>query len=103
VENSYYNFEDADVPFLLKLFEMYEHEAERLLKQQRTYPAYGYCLKCSHTFNLLDARGAIGVDERTQYIQRVRALAQGCAKRYLGLDGEQENIVDATHFPILKA
>jgi glycyl-tRNA synthetase alpha chain len=86
VENSYYNFEEADVPMLLKLFEMYEKEAERMLQKQRTYPAYGYCLKCSHTFNLLDARGAIGVDERTQYIQRVRALAQGCARCYLGIN-----------------
>jgi len=86
VENSYYNFDDADVSMLFKLFEMYEREAVRMLEKKRAHPAYGYCLKCSHTFNLLDARGAIGVDERTQYIQRVRALAQGSAKCYLGME-----------------
>ena len=86
VENSHYNFEDADVQMLLKLFEMYEKEGKRMIECNRTYPAYGYCLKCSHAFNLLDARGAIGVDERTHYIQRVRALAQGCARCYLGVD-----------------
>jgi len=86
VENSHYNFEDADLQMLLRLFEMYEKEAGRLLGRKLAYPAYGYCLKCSHVFNLLDARGAIGVDERTQYIQRVRALAQGCAHSYLGAD-----------------
>jgi len=86
VENSYYNFEDADIQMLIKLFEMYEKEANRILEKKRVFPAYGYCLKCSHTFNLLDARGAIGVDERTHYIQRVRALAQGCARCYMGLD-----------------
>ena len=86
VENSRYNFEEADIPMLLKLFEMYEQEATRMLEKKLTLPAYGYCLKCSHTFNLLDARGAIGVDERTHYIQRVRTLAQGCAHCYMGME-----------------
>ncbi len=85
VENSYYNFEDADIEMLLTLFEMFEKEASSMIEKNRAFPAYGYCLKCSHTFNLLDARGAIGVDERTHYIQRVRVLAQGCAKCYLGI------------------
>ena len=89
VENSHYNFEDADIPMLLKLFEMYEKESERMLEKRRALPAYDFCLKCSHTFNLLDARGAIGVDERTQYIHRVRALAQASARGYLGLWKEQ--------------
>ncbi len=88
VEQSYYNFEDADIQMLLKLFDMYEQESKRILEKERVFPAYEYCLKCSHTFNLLDARGAIGVDERTHYIQRVRALAYGCAKCYLGLGKE---------------
>ena len=89
VENSHYNFEDADVTMLLKLFEMYEKESHRMLEKRRVLPAYDFCLKCSHAFNLLDARGAIGVDERTQYIHRVRTLAQGSARGYLGLWEEQ--------------
>jgi glycyl-tRNA synthetase alpha chain len=88
VENSHYNFEDADIPMLLKLFEMYEKESKRMLEKDRALPAYDYCLKCSHAFNLLDARGAIGVDERTHYIHRVRALAQASARCYLGIEEE---------------
>lgn len=83
IQHSRYNFEEADVPMLLRLFEVYEGESARLLEKGLVLPAYDFCLKCSHTFNLLDARGAIGVDERTQYIQRVRTLAQGCARCYL--------------------
>jgi len=86
VEHSYYNFEDADIEMLLKLFEMYERESRRIIEKGRVLPAYELCLKCSHVFNLLDARGAVGVNERTHYIQRVRGLAQACAKRYLGID-----------------
>jgi glycyl-tRNA synthetase alpha chain len=86
VEHSHYNFEDADIEMLLKLFEMYEGESKRIIEKGRVFPAYELCLKCSHVFNLLDARGAVGVNERTHYIQRVRALAQACAKKYLGID-----------------
>ncbi len=88
VEQSHYNFEDADIQMLLNLFDMYEKESKRMQEKERVFPAYEYCLKCSHAFNLLDARGAIGVDERTHYIQRVRALAYGCANCYLGLSKE---------------
>jgi len=91
VEHSHYNFEDADVQMLFKLFDMYEKESKRLQEKGRVYPSYEYCLKCSHTFNLLDARGAIGVDERTHYIQRVRTLAYGCAECYLGIDTDSRN------------
>ena len=59
-----------------------------MLEKNRALPAYDFCLKCSHAFNLLDARGAIGVDERTHYIHRVRALAQAIARCYLGLSEE---------------
>ncbi|OGL44458.1 MAG: glycine--tRNA ligase subunit alpha, partial [Candidatus Schekmanbacteria bacterium RBG_16_38_11] len=83
VEFSKYNFEEADVDMLLKLFEMYEKEAMRLLKANLLLPAYDYCLKTSHTFNLLDARGAISVSERVGYIGRVRAIARKCAVAYL--------------------
>jgi len=83
VEFSRFNFEEADVGMLVHLFELYEKESKRLLAKGLVYPSYDLCLKCSHTFNLLDARGAIGVDERTLYIQRVRSLAHGCAKCYV--------------------
>jgi len=83
VEFSKYNFEEADVEMLLKLFEMYEREALRLLEINLVLPAYDYCLKTSHAFNLLDARGAISVSERVSYIGRVRQIARRCAEAYL--------------------
>lgn len=82
VEHSYYNFEDADTDMLFQLFAMYEAEAGRILDKGRVLPAYDYVLKSSHTFNLLDARNAISVTERTGYISRVRALACRCASAY---------------------
>jgi glycyl-tRNA synthetase alpha chain len=83
VEQSTYNFEKADVGMLLDLFNKYEAESSRLIKESLVLPAYEYCLKCSHTFNLLDARGAISVMERTSYIGRIRNLARACAEGYL--------------------
>jgi len=83
VEQSTYNFEKADVDMLLTLFNMYEAEASRSIEAGLVLPAYEYCLKCSHTFNLLDARGAISVTERTGYIARIRNLARACAEAYL--------------------
>jgi glycyl-tRNA synthetase alpha chain len=83
VEFSHYNFEEADTDMLFKLFDMYETEALRLLERELVLPAYDYCLKCSHTFNLLDARGAISVTERTGYIGRIRNIARLSAKCYL--------------------
>jgi len=82
-EFSTYHFEMADVDTLLRMFDLYEAEALRISKQGLVLPAYDYCLKCSHTFNILDARGAISVTERTQYIDRIRALARLAAKNYL--------------------
>ena len=84
VEFSRHNFEQADVDMLLRLFSMYEGECLKLADKGLALPAYDYCLKCSHAFNLLDARGAISVTERTGYIGRVRNLARICAHRYLG-------------------
>jgi len=84
VEHSKYNFEEADVHMLFNLFVIYEKEAKRLIKKKLTLPAYDYILKCSHTFNLLDARGAISVSERTGYVSRVRNLARLCAEEYIG-------------------
>jgi glycyl-tRNA synthetase alpha chain len=83
VEFSCYNFEEADIEMLFKLFDMYEQEALRMSKRGLILPAYDYCLKCSHTFNLLDARKAISVTERVGYIGRVRNLARGCAEGYV--------------------
>ncbi len=83
VEGSTYNFEKADVPMLQNLFNQYEAESARLIAIPLVLPAYDYCLKCSHTFNLLDARGAISVTERTGYIARIRNLARSCAEAYL--------------------
>jgi glycyl-tRNA synthetase alpha chain len=83
VEQSTYNFEDADVNMLFDLFAMYEAESGKTIKKGLVLPAYEYCLKCSHTFNLLDARGAISVTERTGYIARIRNLARACAEQHI--------------------
>ncbi|VBB41326.1 glycyl-tRNA synthetase, alpha chain [uncultured Desulfatiglans sp.] len=82
-ELSVYNFEQADVEMMLKLFSLYESEAKRAAAKGLVLPSYDYCLKCSHTFNILDARGAISVTERTHYIERIRNLARLSAKTYL--------------------
>jgi glycyl-tRNA synthetase alpha chain len=83
VEFSRYNFEEADIERHFRLFEEYEQEAARLISKKLVLPAYDYCLKCSHTFNVLDARGAISVSERARMIQRVRTLACQIASGYL--------------------
>lgn len=83
VEQSTYNFEVADIKMLFDLFNMYEAESKRIIAQGLVLPAYEYCLKCSHTFNLLDARRAISVAERTGYIGRIRNMARACAEGYL--------------------
>ncbi len=82
-EHSKYTFEVSDTKLLFNLFNLYEAEAGRALEEHLVFPAYDYALKCSHTFNLLDARGAISVTERTGYIMRVRNLARRCASTYL--------------------
>ena len=81
-EHSKYTFELSDVEMLFTLFNTYEAEAKRLMAERLVFPAYDYVLKCSHTFNLLDARGAISVTERTGYITRVRNLAREVAQTY---------------------
>jgi glycyl-tRNA synthetase alpha chain len=95
VEFSKYNFDEADVKMHLTLFDLYESEAHGLLKKGLVLPAYDYCLKCSHAFNMLDARGAISVTERTAYIARVRNIARKCAEEYVRLREEMG-------FPLLK-
>ncbi len=83
VQFSRYNFEQADVSMLMATFQAFETECRNLLACNLTLPAYDYCIKTSHLFNLLDARGAISVAERTGYIARVRGLARQCAERYI--------------------
>ncbi len=95
VEFSTYNFEESDPEMLFKLFDLYEREANRVIAKGLILPAYDYCLKCSHTFNLLQARGAISITERTGYIARVRNLARAIAEAYM----KQR---EALGFPLLK-
>lgn len=95
VEFSHYNFEEADTDMLFALFNMYEKESVRLAEKKLVFPAYDFVLKCSHTFNLLDARGAISVTERAGYIGRVRNMSRLCASAYV----EQR---ERLGFPLLK-
>lgn len=83
VEYSIHNFDEADIALQFSLFEQYERESHRLIRKGLVLPAYDYCLKCSHAFNILDARGAISVTERVGIIGRVRVLANKCAETYL--------------------
>jgi glycyl-tRNA synthetase alpha chain len=92
---SRYNFEVSGKERLFQWFDIYEAEAKDLLVQELILPAYDYTLKCSHAFNLLDARGAISVTERTGFIGRVRNLARSCAEGYV-----QQR--EAMAFPLLK-
>lgn len=95
IDYSTYNFEVANVEMLFTLFDMYEKEAMAVLERGLVQPAYDYVLKCSHTFNLLDARGAISVTERTGFITRVRNMARACAQGYVAQR-------EALGFPLIK-
>ncbi|MCX5868014.1 MAG: glycine--tRNA ligase subunit alpha [Proteobacteria bacterium] len=83
VEFSKFNFEEADGEKLLTLFQIYESEGKQLIAKGLALPAYDFCMKCSHVFNLLNARGVISVAERIAYIVRVRDLARHSAELYL--------------------
>jgi glycyl-tRNA synthetase alpha chain len=83
VEYSHFNFTHADVALNFDLFDKFEAECKRLVGEGLALPAYDYCMKSSHVFNLLDARGAISVTERQRFIGRVRALSRACAEAYL--------------------
>jgi glycyl-tRNA synthetase alpha chain len=82
-EFSAFNFEEANVKDLVQAFDNYERDALQLVEKGLILPGYDYCLKCSHTFNLLDARKAISVAERTRYIGRIRNIARKVAQHYL--------------------
>lgn len=94
-EFSTYNFDQADVEQLRRHFISYEKESQRLAALKLPRPAYDFCLKCSHVFNILDARGAISVTERTSYIAKIRDLARQVAQEYLS---QRETL----GFPLLK-
>ncbi|MFM2433226.1 MAG: hypothetical protein RLZZ511_4440 [Cyanobacteriota bacterium] len=96
IEESTYNFEASNPELLFKLFELYETEALRLVERKLVLPAFGQVLKCSHTFNLLDARGVISVTERARYITKVRNMSRQVATLYL----EQR---EELGFPLLKS
>src|SRR4029453_7817170 len=83
VEQSTYNFEQSNVPKLFELFAFYESDAKRLLDAKLPLPGYEMILKAAHTFNLLDARGAISVTERAAYIGRIRALSRQVAQAHV--------------------
>jgi len=92
-QHSKYNFEVADIDSLIKRFQSYESEAYRLLDQDLVLPAYDYVLKCSHTFNLLDARGAVSVTERKAYLLKIRKLSRKCARIFVeGNGGDKSKI-----------
>ena len=95
VEFSTFNFEAANVEKMIDFFDTYESEAQKLVDLGLLLPAYDYCLKCSHTFNLLDARKAISVAERTRYIARIRNIARKVAEGYVKQREEMG-------FPLLK-
>lgn len=83
IEQCTYNFEASDPDILFQLFSLYEQEAKQLIDRGLVLPSLDYVLKCSHVFNLLDARGVIAVAERTRYIARIRNLAREVAQLYL--------------------
>ncbi|MBR8831388.1 MAG: Glycine--tRNA ligase alpha subunit [Chroococcopsis gigantea SAG 12.99] len=95
IEQCTYNFEASNPEFLFNLFSLYEQEAKQLIERALVIPSLDYVLKCSHTFNLLDARGVIAVAERTRYIGRIRNLAREVAQLYLQ---QRESL----GFPLLK-
>ena len=95
VELSKYSFEYANIDMLLARFKAEQGECIRLLDVGLAFPAYDHCIKCSHTFNLLDARGAISVNERVAYIGRIRDMARRCAEVFL-------QSREALGFPLIK-
>lgn len=108
IEMSKYNLDDADIDRNKQMFQLYEAEAVALLEKRLPIPAYNYLLKASHTFNILDARGAIGVTERARYFQRMRALSRDVAHEWLNrreeigfplLAKQNDNLQTTTHQP----
>ena len=90
-----YNFTESNAGNLRRLFDIYQVEAISLIKKKLTYPALDFVLKCSHTFNLLDARGVISVTDRAQYIEKIRKLAREVASSWVD---ERESL----NFPLME-
>ena len=90
-----YNFTESNPCNLRKLFEIYKEEANNLVEKKLTFPALDLVLKCSHTFNLLDARGVISVTDRAQYIEKIRKLAREVASSWVE---ERESL----EFPLMR-
>ena len=90
-----YNFTESNPGNLRKLFDIYQDEANLLTEKKLTYPALDYVLKCSHVFNLLEARGVISVTDRAQYIEKIRSLAREVASSWM----EERELLN---FPLLK-
>ena len=90
-----YNFTQSSPDNLRKLFEIYQYEANSLIEKKLTYPALDFVLKCSHSFNLLDARGVISVTDRAQYIEKIRRLAREVASSWI----EERKLLE---FPLIK-
>ncbi|MCD6580008.1 glycine--tRNA ligase subunit alpha [bacterium] len=88
IDGSFYSFEHSDPKILFNILIQYENEAHRLLGLNNIFGAYDHLLKCSHTFNLLDARGAISVSQRANYIKRIRKIASSLAEKYLEYSNE---------------
>ena len=82
-EFSAYNFEHANTDNLFKIFDMLEQESKSLLEKNLSLPAYDQCLKASHVFNILDARGVISVAQRAEYISRIRKITKGAGEIWL--------------------
>lgn len=96
IEQSKYNFEISNAESLFNLFDLYQKEVENCVSKELVLPAYDYILKCSHTFNLLDARGVISKDERINFINKIRTMASTVAKLYVA---QRENL----GFPLCKS
>lgn len=94
-EHSVYTFDESDTELLFKLMDDYEKEATRLIDKGLVHPAYDYVLKSSHTFNLIDARGAISATDRPEYLRRIRTMARNIAKSFLNERAKLD-------FPLLK-
>jgi len=95
VQHCRYNFEESDAELQRMLFEKYEAEARRLMELGLVHPGYEFVLRCSHAFNLLDARGVLSQTERQTFVQRVRRLSEATARAYLSQHGELEPAEEA--------
>ena len=94
-EHSVYTFDESDLDLLFHLLDAYEKEATLLIEQGLVHPGYDYVLKCSHIFNLIDARGAVSATDRPDYLRRIRAMARNVAKSFLNERAKLD-------FPLLK-